>query len=52
MIQNFPINTPGPGKLVHRNIDPEEEYYYISGLSGVFIENYNANRLPSCSVFD
>jgi predicted dehydrogenase len=52
MVQNFPINKPGPEKLVHNNIDPENEYYYISGLSDVFIKNYNDNKLPPCSVFD
>jgi hypothetical protein len=51
MVQNFPINKPGPEKLVYSNIDPEDEYYYISGLSDVFIKSYNDNRLPPGSVF-
>jgi predicted dehydrogenase len=52
MVQNFPINKPGPGKLIHSNTDPEDEYYYISGLSDVFTKNYNDNELPPCSAFD
>jgi predicted dehydrogenase len=51
MVQNFPINKPDPKKLIHSNIDPEDEYYYISGLSDVFIKSYSDNGLPSSSVF-
>jgi predicted dehydrogenase len=51
MVQDFPINKPGPEKLVYSNTDPEDEYYYISGLSDVFIQSYNGNRLPPPSVF-
>ncbi|MDR3192613.1 MAG: Gfo/Idh/MocA family oxidoreductase [Treponema sp.] len=51
MVQNFPINKPAPEKLVYSNTDPENEYYYISGLSDVFVKNYNNNELPPCSVF-
>jgi predicted dehydrogenase len=38
MVQNFPINKPSPEKLVCRNTDGEDEYYYVSGLSDVFIK--------------
>jgi hypothetical protein len=50
MVQNFPINKPGPEKLC-KNIDGEDEYYYISGLSDVFIKSYHDNTLPPCSAF-
>jgi predicted dehydrogenase len=52
MVQNFPVNKPGPGKLVYSNTDPENEYYYISGLSDVFTKSYNDNVLPPPSAFE